>query len=255
MINSNRAKTKAFTLIELLVVIAIIGILAAMLLPALNKARQKSWLASCVSNEKQWALCFSMYADDFSGRLYYQVVGNNWDDVGTSFSNPYLSYIGGGDQSHRIRTMRICPARRGGVDVDNSSFHSYSMPIGRYLKSGSYLDANGGSSPFVENSVSPPAYFPSLKSLPRPSEFLLLIDSSGHTLKCGATALNDAVTGVNALPADPVSAITRHGGQVNCLFGDYHVETVPLSKLKTQDSYACDDPSDPTKFNWWYAMN
>jgi prepilin-type N-terminal cleavage/methylation domain-containing protein/prepilin-type processing-associated H-X9-DG protein len=107
----NHKRNAGFTLIELLVVIAIIAILAAMLLPALSRAKMRAQVVNCTSNFKQWTTMGTMYAVDSKDYLpgadanFYPNSGGNPWDMSTNFI-PAVANFG------LSVPMWFCPARQ-----------------------------------------------------------------------------------------------------------------------------------------------
>jgi prepilin-type N-terminal cleavage/methylation domain-containing protein/prepilin-type processing-associated H-X9-DG protein len=249
---SNKSSNQAFTLIELLVVIAIIGILAALLLPALSSARKKAYTAQCVSNLKQWALAIQSYADDQNG-LYYITnpgTGCDWSDC----CSPYLGYIGGGNACPRMRTMRVDPyigRTMSRNDILNIGTTGYTMvlPQAIYGTSSNYREIDAvASSPYYVGPAGSKSIIGSFRGLSKASELLLIIDGGNSTRCGGLVGRATSNSGDNGLG---VKVIERHGGGINCLFADGHVDFAQIEKLKQIDAAGCGGAAG----NPWFRMN
>ena len=200
-----RSLLRAFTLIELLVVIAIIAILAALLLPALAKAKDKAQTANCLSNMHQWGLAEVMYASDNADGLPHDGMGvtgqypdstspfngsrdqNQWFNLLPQYmaQQPLYKYTLNAGSSTAYNATVIpfpgglgkiwhCPAAR--MDAGDMSrlsgqggegFFSYGMNID--LK-GQYNTDTGGSS------AMPYPKMPKVSTLQKPSATVLMVD-------------------------------------------------------------------------------
>ena len=131
------SKRIGFTLIELLVVIAIIALLMAILMPALNKAKEQARTVTCQSNLKQWALICQMYGNDFT----------NYITMGMEPSPPYRKYgewVRALAPYYKDPGIRLCPSAsklKAGITLGSGQEWEGS----KYNPWGSKFDAVAGS--------------------------------------------------------------------------------------------------------------
>lgn len=141
--SGSQGKRRFFTLIELLVTIAIIAILAAMLLPALNKARESARSATCLSNRKQLLLATFQYTDNNNGflpkhkpasgatatwgtLLYYDHTGKSMPGTFTEGPSKWMEWISSDGGANYLRPrlpIFDCPSAERPISIMKRSFH------------------------------------------------------------------------------------------------------------------------------------
>ena len=230
--NRFNACCQLFTLIELLIVIAIISVLAAMLLPALSKARETAKRISCVNMEKQYGIVFHNYTDDYKG--WYMRGGDlstrgdvnqstgQWSDLLDSLGYTSYQTVSLGSDFPRLHQLR-CPTYQpltSGIHKSVRDSQSYNINANAYWCGGGL---GGSTADYSGCNVS---------EIRHPSLFVVLAERGFLTARSVHNYLKSYTDlTIKAIPPTGTEdggmkiRLDAHGNTSNLLFSDGHVES------------------------------
>jgi prepilin-type N-terminal cleavage/methylation domain-containing protein/prepilin-type processing-associated H-X9-DG protein len=199
---------RGFTLIELLVVIAIIAILAAILFPVFARAREKARQTSCLSNTKQLALAWKMYASDYDGQYTHHLYGTT-TNVLYYWYYPLAAYI---------KNVQIfqCPSDSP-RDFQNRPLDRGSYGMNWLYTNGRYISSSSGVWVYPNGPAAPWKVGGSEDLVMDPADTICITDAYGNMF------VNDGQSGGGTTYAGNWNNVAdRHNEGVNCAYCDGH---------------------------------
>ena len=243
-----------FTLIELLVVIAIIAILAAMLLPAIGKAKKMAQKVACINNLKQLGTYTNLYLTDYDGYYPYSIVNEGRSDFYSSWTSTLAAYFlhsskntviekyhrFGSNNTQRAAAVKvlkifICPSELR-VFADQTSNHAYEI-FGNYGVSTAVFVLNN-TSPYTASGIKE-------TNVKKPSRTLLIYD-----IKFPESVYLETVSAKDARYVDLSISYHNigynHNNTCNILYADGHAKGSIRNRYPDIDFGSGSDASKPS---------